>query len=101
MPPYGYMAETVIEPGDIAELMATHRIVGVPYTDEQIEMAAEDFVQQATDFGDPGVVERYPGAQQRDFDGNPEVTEMDAMIAYLQMLGTLVDFSTFTADASR
>jgi hypothetical protein len=45
-----------------------------------------------------GVVERYPGAQQRDFDGNPEVTEMDALVAYLQMLGTLVDFSTFTPE---
>jgi len=26
---------------------------------------------------------------------------MDALIAYLQMLGTLVDFETFTPDASR
>jgi cytochrome c oxidase cbb3-type subunit 2 len=58
-------------------------------------------VQQATDFGDPGVTERYPGAQQRDFDGRPEVTEMDALIAYLQMLGTLVDFSTFEPEESR
>ena len=101
MPSYGYLADTVIEPGYVADLMSTHRIVGVPYTDEMIEQAAYDFVEQATDFGDDAVAERYPGAQVRDFDGNPAVTEMDAMIAYLQMLGTLVDFSTFTPDESR
>ncbi|MGI3183748.1 cytochrome-c oxidase, cbb3-type subunit II [Nioella aestuarii] len=101
MPSYGYLAETEIEPGYIADLMSTHRIVGVPYTDEMIEQAAYDFVEQATDFGDDAVAERYPGAQVRDFDGNPAVTEMDALIAYMQMLGTLVDFSTFTPDESR
>jgi cytochrome c oxidase cbb3-type subunit 2 len=101
MPSYGYLAETEIEPGYIADLMATHRIVGVPYTDDMIEQAAYDFVEQATDFGDDAVAERYPGAQVRDFDGNPAVTEMDALIAYMQMLGTLVDFSTFTPDESR
>ena len=44
---------------------------------------------------------RYPKAQARNFDGKPGVSEMDALIAYMQMLGTLVDFSTFTPDASR
>jgi len=35
---------------------------------------------------------RYPKAQVRDFDGDPtRLTEMDALVAYLQMLGTLVD----------
>jgi cytochrome c oxidase cbb3-type subunit 2 len=38
-------------------------------------------------------VKRYPKAQARDFDGDPKrLTEMDALVAYLQMLGTLVDF---------
>ncbi len=108
MPTYGYMSRAVIHADHIGALMATHRMVGVPYTDEQIEMAEHDFMAQAADpFGihdyDQGAVEdRYPGAQVRDFDGNPEeVTEMDALIAYLQMLGTLVDFSTFTPDESR
>ena len=36
----------------------------------------------------------------RNFAGDPDrITEMDALIAYLQMLGTLVDFSTYKADA--
>ncbi len=39
---------------------------------------------------------RYPKAQVRQFDGDPSrVTELDAVIAYLQMLGTLVDFAKF------
>jgi cytochrome c oxidase cbb3-type subunit 2 len=104
MPPYAFLADNVLRPTYITDVMETHRMVGVPYTDDMIENARLDFIEQATDFGDGGVVERYPGAQQRDFDGNPEVTEMDALIAYLQMLGTLVDFSTFTpeeATASR
>ena len=98
MPPYAYLLDREIAPTYIADLMSTHRLVGVPYTDVMIENARLDFVEQATDFGDPGVVERYPGAQQRNFDGQEEVTEMDALIAYLQMLGTLVDFSTFTPE---
>ena len=47
------------------------------------------------------MLERYPGAQVRNFDGQPGISEADALIAYLQMLGTLVDFSTFTPDPSR
>jgi len=47
------------------------------------------------------MLERYPGAAVSNFDGQLELTEMDALIAYLQILGTMVDFSTFTPDASR
>ena len=43
---------------------------------------------------------RYPKAQVRNFDGRPELTELDAMIAYLQMLGTLVDFTVYEAEAN-
>ncbi|HHX91285.1 MAG TPA: cytochrome-c oxidase, cbb3-type subunit II, partial [Paracoccus sp.] len=48
-----------------------------------------------------GLLERYHSAQTRNFDGQPELTEMDAIIAYMQMLGTLVDFTTFVPEASR
>jgi hypothetical protein len=79
--------------------MRTYRRVGVPYTDEMIENARADFRAQANPDADhSGLLERYPGAQTRNFDGQPELTEMDAMIAYMQMLGTLVDFSTFVPD---
>jgi cytochrome c oxidase cbb3-type subunit 2 len=102
MPKYDYLARTRLDADGIEPLLATHRMVGVPYTDEMIENAGADFRAQADPEADPdGLLERYPGAQWRDFDGQPEVTEMDALIAYMQMLGTLVDFSTFTPDESR
>ncbi|GAA3862369.1 cytochrome-c oxidase, cbb3-type subunit II [Celeribacter arenosi] len=102
MPKYGFLANRYIDPEYTQDLMKTHRIVGVPYTDEMIELAAADFTDQADPWSDfDGLVERYPGAQVRNFDGQEGITEMDALIAYMQMLGTLVDFSTFTPDASR
>ncbi|WP_019954816.1 cytochrome-c oxidase, cbb3-type subunit II [Yoonia vestfoldensis] len=103
MPGYAYLLDSYINADHVADLVATHRIVGVPYTEEMIEVAAADVLAQVdpdTDAYDD-LLERYPGAQIRNFDGRPGVSEMDALIAYLQMLGTTVDFSTFTPDASR
>ena len=102
MPSYGYLMNREIDGRYIADLMQTHRRVGVPYTDEMIENARADFRAQADPDADhDGLLERYPGAQTRNFDGQPQLTEMDAIIAYMQMLGTLVDFSTFVPDPSR
>ncbi|MEM9795044.1 MAG: cytochrome-c oxidase, cbb3-type subunit II [Pseudomonadota bacterium] len=102
MPKYAFLAETRIDGQYVDELVATHAMVGVPYTDEMIAQARADFTVQVDPFGDiDGLLERYPGAQVRNFDGLDALTEMDALIAYLQMLGTLVDFSTFTPDATR
>ena len=102
MPKYGFLADRYIEPAYVQDLMKTHKIVGVPYTDDMIEAADEDFLAQADPDSDyDALVERYPGAVVRNFDGQAGITEMDALIAYMQMLGTLVDFSTFTPDASR
>ena len=102
MPKYGHLERRLIEGEHIEDLLKTHRMVGVPYTDEMIESAAADFAVQTDPEGDyEEMLERYPGAQVRNFDGQPGISEADALIAYLQMLGTLVDFSTFTPDASR
>ncbi|KIN64195.1 Cytochrome c oxidase, cbb3-type, subunit II [Sulfitobacter noctilucicola] len=102
MPKYAFLAETIIEPEHIEALLKTHRFVGVPYTDEQITEAKADFKVQADPDGDwDGLLERYPGAAVSNFDGQDSLTEMDALIAYLQVMGTMVDFSTFTPDASR
>ncbi|MEC7259722.1 MAG: cytochrome-c oxidase, cbb3-type subunit II, partial [Pseudomonadota bacterium] len=102
MPKYGFLETTLIEGEHIADLMAAHRTVGVPYDDEMIAQAQADFTAQANPDADTdGVLARYPGAQVRNFDRAPGISEADALIAYLQMLGTLVDFSTFTPDASR
>jgi cytochrome c oxidase cbb3-type subunit 2 len=102
MPKYGFLTDVLIDGEFIGDLMNAHRIVGVPYTDEMMEAASADFSAQADPDEDyDGLLERYPGAQVRSFDGQPGISEMDALIAYMQMLGTLVDFSTFTPDASR
>ncbi|MNW01387.1 Cytochrome C oxidase, mono-heme subunit/FixO [compost metagenome] len=71
--------------------------VGVPYTQEMVDNALADLKAQADPNADTSSVEaRYPKARVGDFDGNPQViSEMDALIAYLQMLGTLVDFSSY------
>ena len=102
MPKYAFLGRTEINGARVGDLMWTHSIVGVPYTSEMIDVALADFTAQADPNADTaGLVERYPGAVVSNFDGQPQLTEMDALIAYLQVLGTMVDFSTFTPDASR
>lgn len=102
MPSYAFLLDTRVDPDSIADLMRTHRAVGVPYTDAQIDAAYADIIVQADPDGDwDGLAERYPGVPVGNFDGQAALTEMDALIAYLQMLGTLVDFTTFVPDASR
>lgn len=102
MPKYGFLLDKLIDNQYVEDLVSTHRLVGVPYTDEMIELAKIDFEVQADPDSDfDGLMERYPGAVVSNFDGRPGISEMDALIAYMQMLGTLVDFSTFTPDASR
>jgi cytochrome c oxidase cbb3-type subunit 2 len=102
MPPYAFLEKTPLDYRDIQEILKTNREVGVPYTDDQIAHAKEDLEAQA-DPNNDGVEafqKRYAKAQVRDFDGHPDqISEADALIAYLQMLGTLVDFKTYHADA--
>ncbi len=103
MPKYGFLENRKIDGEYIGDIMAANALVGTPYTDEMLENAVADFRAQADPDSDyDGLLERYgEKVNVRNFDGQPELTEADAMIAYLQMLGTLVDFSTFTPDASR
>lgn len=93
MPPYAFLAERPVKVGDMSGHLTALSRVGVPYTKEAIAAADADLVAQADPNGNAAELKaRYPKAQARDFDGNPnQVTEMDAVIAYLQMLGTLVD----------
>ncbi|MGB4829207.1 MAG: cytochrome-c oxidase, cbb3-type subunit II [Paracoccaceae bacterium] len=110
MPPYGFLFNAVIDGKYIQDIVKTHRMVGVPYTDDMVENAQADFAAQADPNADSaGLQERY-GAKAfekgkdvnvRNFDGQPQLTEADALIAYIQVLGTMVDFSTFTPDDSR
>jgi cytochrome c oxidase cbb3-type subunit 2 len=98
MPGYPYLAERPLDYEDIQDVLKANAAVGVPYTDEMIESAKSDLEAQAGDeSGDvEALLARYPKAQTGPFDANPdEITELDALIAYMQMLGTLVDFASF------
>lgn len=102
MPKYGHLMNRVITADYVRDRVETDALVGVPYSDDMIAAAVADFRAQADPNADAeGLQERYPGAQQRNFDRQPQLTEMDALIAYLQVLGTMVDFSTFEPDATR
>ena len=109
MPKYAFMMNNVIDGQYIADKLSTNVLVGVPYTEAMIENAIADFAAQADPNADTaGLQERYGAAafghldvNVSNFDGQPELTEMDAIIAYLQVLGTMVDFTTFTPDPTR
>jgi cytochrome c oxidase cbb3-type subunit 2 len=61
MPAYPWLAKATLDPADLAPKMRALRLVGVPYTDEEIAKAAEQVTGK---------------------------TELEATIAYLQVLGT-------------
>ncbi|MEN2494919.1 MAG: hypothetical protein TECD_00829 [Hyphomicrobiaceae bacterium hypho_1] len=98
MPNYGFLLERKLNIYAIDKHLAANRAVGVPYTDEMIKFALEDLKAQAAVDSDDldGLRERYSKVNARDFDGNPYlISEMDALVSYLQMLGTLVDFDAY------
>jgi cytochrome c oxidase cbb3-type subunit 2 len=97
MPKYGFLADNELSTEYIADDLNVNRLLGVPYTQEMIDLARADLIAQAGGSDDvSGLQARYPKVQVRDFDGDPSrVTEMDALVAYLQMLGTLVDFTAY------
>jgi cytochrome c oxidase cbb3-type subunit II len=103
MPSYAWLEQRPLDYSDIAERLSTLKLIGVPYTDDMIKNAKADVEAQiAPDSkGAKDVLARYPKAQIRKFDGNMTAgaspSELDAMIAYLQMLGTLVDFTKYDA----
>ncbi len=102
MPRYAFLASTPLDYTHIDGHLQANRNVGVPYTDEMIANAQQDLIAQADPNADAsGLQARYQNVRIEDFDGNPrELTEMDALVAYLQMLGTLVDFASYDDQAN-
>ena len=99
MPRYSFLADRDLDPDRAADALVALRRVGVPYSRRDVERAGEDMRAQADpEAGAADLAQRYPKAQIRDFDGDPSrLTEMDALVAYLQMLGTLVDVNSAAA----
>ena len=99
MPSYAFLADTDVATDGIADKLRALSDVGVPYSKGMIDAAESDLQAQADPVGDAAALaKRYPKSQVRDFDGDPSrLTEMDALVAYLQMLGTLVDTNAAAA----
>lgn len=97
MPGYPFLASTPLNYRNTSKGLSALAMAGVPYAQENIENARADLEAQATPDADTdGLMQRYPKAVARDFDGNPAmISELDALVAYLQMLGTLVDFNAY------
>lgn len=101
MPNYGFLKERSVDIHNIDEHLKTLHMVGVPYTEAMIAHAKDDAIAQGTAEADTsGLTERYgTKVNARNFDRQPNmVSEMAALIAYLQTLGTLVDFTTYNPD---
>lgn len=103
MPAYPFLAERRLEYGDIADHLKALRVVGTPYSEEMIKNARADLEAQASPDVDPtALLKRYPRAPIGKFSpGSEGITEMDALVAYLQMLGTLVKFSDIPPERLR
>lgn len=103
MPGYPFMADRDLDVTDMSAHLKALAMTGVPYSEEMIAEAQADLLAQADPDADwDGLEARYPKAVLGDFDGDPtRLTEMDAIIAYMQMLGTLVDFTQYQPEDLR
>jgi cytochrome c oxidase cbb3-type subunit 2 len=97
MPGYPFLARTPLDYRNIENDLKALAVAGVPYTQDEIKNAKADLEAQVNPDADTeGLMARYPKAVVRNFDANPQmVSELDALVAYLQMLGTLVDFNAY------
>src|SRR3546814_16217441 len=89
MPRYNWLSESQLQTKHLGDDLRALRAVGVPYTEDMIANASADALAQASPDDDPaGLVKRYGAATQiRSFDGDQRtVSDMDALIAYLQTL---------------
>ena len=101
MPPYAFLKTRAADLSNIGDHLKTLKILGVPYTDDMISNAYKDAIAQGTNEADTsGLTARYGNkVTSRAFDGQTNmVSEMTALIAYLQRLGNLVDFTTYDPD---
>jgi len=103
MPNYPWLLTTPLDTSDVGQRMAALRVTGVPYSASKAE-----YDQNVKTFGeDVAKTLHIPDAEKNliaqaqtgNYDNNPnDVTEMDAVVAYLQVLGTMVDFKKFDDD---
>lgn len=102
MPNYSHLMNNGADLNHLSKHLKALQTLGVPYTNEMAENAYHDAIAQVQPESEnaENLRNRYGDkVTVRDFDGNPKfISEMDALVAYLQMLGTLVDFKDFKPD---
>ena len=100
MPSYPWLLKNDLDYSDIDARLRALRTVGVPYSTNDEEYAAnvEKFGVEVAEMLDINKAEKnlLAQAQSQNWDGdNTRLTEMDALVAYLQVLGTMVDFTKY------
>ncbi len=100
MPNYPWLLDTPLRYKDIENRMRALKMVGVPYSETEAEYNAnvERFGKEVADMLDINYATEnlVKQAQTGNYDlDNTDITEMDALVAYLQVLGTMVDFKQF------
>ena len=100
MPNYPWLLEEKLSYKDIAGRLKALKMVGVPYseTSEEFEQNVKRFGKENAEMLDITYAEQnlLKQATTGNYDGNnTDITEMDALVAYLQVLGTMVDFNKF------
>jgi cytochrome c oxidase cbb3-type subunit 2 len=101
MPGYPHLKRE-LDYGDIQAHLKALSVVGVPYTADQVANAKKDMEEQVlSESPDAAIAKRYPKARMGSAMGTGKVTEMDALVAYLQVLGTMVDFTKVNPEAIR
>ena len=102
MPAYAFLAERTLDANDVAAHLRANRAVGVPSTDAMVAESTADLRTQADPNADPtALLERYPGVVTSGSGSGAGATELDALVAYLQILGTQVKFRDVAPNALR
>ncbi len=104
MPNYAFLADTELDTRELADYLRTNRTVGVPYTDEDIAKVDADVRAQVTPDSPEAAGSRSSAIRRRrcasSMRRRRRSPKLDAVIAYLQMLGTLVDFKVYDDKAN-
>ena len=98
MPAYPHLARAPLKYDDVRQHLYTHRLLSVPYDELMLANAKDDLLTQAgqNPEKEEGFLGRYPKAIMGDYDGNDQmISELDALIAYLQVLGTMAELDLF------
>ena len=100
MPGYPFLAQTPLDYKHIRANMIALSRTGVPYSKDDINHATDDLRAQAGAKGGDAMVKRYPDAIMRDLSAEGAISEADALVTYLQQLGTHVDFKLYNGAAN-